>query len=108
MHEEAEGLPAGAGSGGPQKAPYNPRERSGKAKYRASQAMRDEDAVAARRAAANSAMVGKARTTNLEENRKALAKKKILRDFGLTEAGASTIPYDIGSKYLLPTSDRFY
>lgn len=28
--------------------------------------------------------------------------RQVLRDFGLTKAGASTIPYDIGSKYLLP------
>ena len=28
--------------------------------------------------------------------------RQVLRDFGLTKAGASTIPYDIGSKYVLP------
>ena len=28
--------------------------------------------------------------------------RQVLRDFGLTRAGASTIPYDIGSKYVLP------
>ena len=45
------------------------RQSEAKAKYA-------DEKMAARRAAANSAMVGKARTTNLEENRKALAKKK--------------------------------